>query len=139
MRMPLGRTPALLCAALAAAVLAAGCGGSGDEEPSRAPAATVPAGDPLTIDAIEYEYAPSRIALTGGNGPVRQPITLDNRGGLPHDIEIRDGDEVVAKLPVLESGDSDSLTAGLARGSYEFVCTVADHEEKGMTGTIEVR
>lgn len=133
MTMPLGRT---LCVAGALLALA-GCGG--DEAPPDLPA-SVPAGRPLTVDAKEYVFAPNRVTVKGAPPEgVRQRIALDNGGKLAHNIEILDGDEIVGRLRSFPAGQTRDLTVSLPRGSYRFICTVADHDEKGMRGTIEVR
>lgn len=139
MTMPLRTTRASLAALLCAAAFAAGCGGDDDGEAPAERPATVAAGEPLTIEATEYDFGPNAITVTSADGPTTQEITLDNRGSLPHDIEIRDGENVIARSDVIEGGDRDSLETHLAAGSYSFVCTVADHAEKGMRGTIAVR
>jgi plastocyanin len=133
MTMPLGRT---LCAAIAAVGLA-GCGSS--EEPPDLPA-TVAAGKPLTVDAEEYVFSPNRVTIEGAAPEgVSQRIELDNHGELAHNIEILDGDAIVGKLRSFPGGQERGLTVDLPRGEYRFVCTVADHDEKGMRGTLKVR
>lgn len=138
MTMPFGR---VLCVAAATLALA-GCGGV--EDPPDVPA-RAPAGKPLTITAREYLFTPNRITLDrvtvrpAGDEPVRQRIDLRNQGELAHNIEVLDGDRVVGKLSSFPPGRERALTVSLAPGRYEFVCTVADHDEKGMRGTIELR
>jgi len=131
--MPLGR---ILC--LAGALLGlAGCGGS--EEPPDLPA-TVAAGKPLTVDAEEYVFSPNRVTIEGAPAKgVRQRIELDNRGTLAHNIEILDGDSIVGRLRSFPPDQARGLTVELPPGDYRFVCTVADHDEKGMRGTLKVR
>jgi plastocyanin len=133
MRMPLGPT---LCAAGAALALAA-CGG--DTDPPDIPG-SARAGERLTITAREYLFTPNRITVRGAAGkPEIQPITLRNQGTLAHNIEILDGDGSVAKLRSFRAGETRNLQARLAPGEYRFICTVADHDEKGMRGTLTVR
>ncbi|MEX1141413.1 MAG: hypothetical protein WD993_10285 [Thermoleophilaceae bacterium] len=132
MTMPFGRS----LSTIGAAVAIAGCGGA--EEPPDLPA-TASAGEPLTIEAREYVFAPNRVKLRGASGTVRQRIVLDNVGDLAHDIEILDGDRVVDRLRSFPAGQARSVSVRLRPGSYRFVCTVADHDEKGMRGTLEVR
>jgi hypothetical protein len=78
-----------------------------------------------------------------------------HRGGKPgelHDVVISriedDGSvTVVARSDVLESGEEERLTATLAPGRYELLCTVAEeyrghiiiHAEEGMRTEITVR
>lgn len=133
MTMPLGRTLCLFGALLGLA----GCGGS--DEPPDLPA-TIPAGKPLTVSAKEYVFSPNRVTVEGAPPRgMRQRIELDNRGTLAHNIEILDGDAVVGRLRSFPAGQQRDLTVDLPPGGYRFVCTVADHDEKGMHGTIEVR
>jgi len=133
MTMPFGRT---LC--LAGALLGlTGCGGS--EEPPDLPA-TVAAGQPLTVDAEEYFFSPNRVTIEGAPAKgAAQRIDLDNIGTLAHNIEILDGDNVVGRLRSFPAGQERGLTVDLPPGDYRFICTVADHDEKGMHGTLRVR
>jgi plastocyanin len=132
MTMPFGPT---LCVAAAALALSA-CGGT--EDPPDLPG-SARAGEPLTITAREYLFTPNRITIRGPEaGKAPQPIALRNQGELAHNIEILDGDRPVAKLRSFPAGQTRELTARLPSGSYSFICTVADHDEKGMRGTIRV-
>ena len=131
--MPFGPT----LAAAAAALTLASCGGADD--PPDVPG-SARAGENLTITAREYLFTPNRITVRGAKGkPAAQPISLRNQGELAHNIEIRDGDKILAKLRSFKAGQTRDLRATLPPGSYDFVCTVADHDEKGMRGTIAVR
>jgi plastocyanin len=133
MTMPLGRT---LCVA-GALLLQAGCGGG--EEPPDLPA-TVAAGKPLTLDAREYVFSPNRVTIEGAPARgVSQRIELDNRGTLAHNVEILAGERIVDKLRSFPAGQKRGLAVDLPPGDYRFVCTVADHDEKGMRGTLTVR
>jgi plastocyanin len=133
MTMPLGR---ILCTAAALAGLA-GCGGS--DEPPDIPA-TVAAGKPLTVEAKEYVFSPNRVTVDGAPAKgVRQRVELDNRGSLAHNIEILDGERIVGRLRSFPAGEQRGLTVDLPPGDYRFICTVADHDEKGMHGTLKVR
>lgn len=123
-------------ATLGAALAIAGCGGS--VEAPDIPA-TAPAGEPLTIVAREYVLSPNRVTLRGADGPVRQEVVLENRGDLAHNIEILDGERIVARLRGFPAGERRSLTVRLAPGDYELLCTVADHEDKGMRGSLTIR
>ncbi len=131
--MPLGRT--LLVAA--ALLGAAGCGGS--EEPPDLPG-KVSAGEPLKVDAKEYVFDPNRVTVKGAPaGGTRQRIDLENSGELAHNIEVLDGERIVGRLRSFPAGQERELTVDLPPGEYRFICTVADHDEKGMRGTITVR
>jgi plastocyanin len=125
-----------LCIAAALAALA-GCGGA--EDPPDLPGSGR-AGEPLTITAREYLFTPNRITLRGASGkPVGQQVSLRNQGELAHNIEISQDGRLVAKLRSFRAGQTRGLRALLAPGEYNFICTVADHDEKGMRGTLTVR
>ena len=130
--MPLGLT---ICVT-GALVALAGCG---TEDPPDVPA-TVSAGKPLTVVAREYLFSPNRVTIKGAPAKgARQPIELENRGELAHNIEILQDDRIVDRLRSFPAGQRRDLTVDLPRGDYRFVCTVADHDEKGMRGTLTVR
>jgi plastocyanin len=133
MTMPLGRT---LCAA-GAAVALAGCGGP--EDPPDLPK-SIAAGQRLSIAAREYVFAPNRVTVEGApTAGVGQRIELFNRGELAHNIEVLDGDRIVGRLRSFEPNQQRAFSVRLPKGDYRFVCTVADHDEKGMRGTLKVR
>jgi plastocyanin len=130
MSMPFGLALCLTVAALTVT----GCGGT-DDPPDIA--RTAEAGRPLTLTAREYLFTPNRITLRGDAS--NQRIVLRNQGELAHNIEIFEGDRRVGKLRSFPPGQTRSLSVSLPRGSYRFVCTVADHDEKGMRGTVDLR
>jgi plastocyanin len=120
---------ALTLAAFALAL--AGCGGG--DRPGRT--VTVPSNATVRVVAKEYSFDPSRIVVRGP-GIVR--FTLENDGSLAHNLKLsRDGREV-GGTPAFSSGQKKSVRLTLSRGDYDFVCTVGDHEELGMKGTLSV-
>ncbi len=128
------RAPAAILSACAA-IVAGGC--SADDEPVRS--ATVRAGSTVEMTADEYRFDPGRIAVMAGGRRARLRIVLLNRGTLAHNLQVRDGKRVLGKTPSFKPGGERSVKLSLPPGSYDFLCTVADHEEKGMVGRIEVR
>ena len=74
--------------------------------------------------------------MLNGAGTLR--VTLVNEGSLAHNLKLmEDGDEV-GGTPSFPGGESRSTRLRVASGSYEFICTVGDHAELGMKGTLEV-
>jgi plastocyanin len=118
----------------ACAVLAAGCGD--DEQKAAAPPAAVPAGGTVRVTGTEYEFDPSDVVV---NGPGRLTIALRNDGALAHNLRLFRGDREVGGTPTFTGGRSESARVTLERGSYDMVCTVGNHADLGMTGTLEVR
>ena len=113
-------------------LLVAGCGD--DDEPGRT--VTAPANAKLRVIADEYSFDPSTIVLTGAG---TLTLSLRNEGSLAHNLKLFRGDGEIGGTPTLPGGDSDSTRLNLEHGNYRMVCTVGDHEELGMTGTLRVR
>ena len=65
-------------------------------------------------------------------------LTLRNKGALAHNLRVFRGDEDIGGTPTFPAGGSESARVNLEHGSYELVCTVGDHEELGMKGTLRV-
>jgi plastocyanin len=124
--------------ALAAAGLAA-CGGNGDDT-ARTVTVETGAGGAVRVVGDEYSFDPKGIVIAagGGGGPVGLKLTLDNRGALAHNLRVLDGDRDQGGTPTFQGGETRSGEVELAPGRYRMVCTVGDHEELGMVGTLEV-
>ena len=113
-------------------LLAAGCGG--DDDTGRA--VTAPANAKLRVVADEYSFDPSTIVLKGAG---TLTVTLSNEGSLAHNLKLFRGDEEIGGTPTLPASGSKSTRLNLEHGNYRMVCTVGDHEQLGMRGTVEVR
>ena len=112
-------------------LLAAGCGGSDDEGRT----ATVPANGSVRVSAEEYSFDPSDIVV---GGPGTLSVTLANDGSLAHNWKLFEGDRELGGTPAFPSGQAKSTRVRLASGRYAFICTVGDHAELGMKGTLTV-
>jgi len=125
----------ILPTVLAAAALA-GCG-SDDDEPGRT--ATVEAGAPIEVVGDEYSFDPETLIVEAGGQEATLEIALRNEGALAHNLKVvRDGSEL-GGTPTFQGGRTESGTVTLGPGSYEMVCTVGNHADLGMVGTLEVR
>jgi plastocyanin len=116
-----------LCSSLVAA-----CGD--DDEPGRT--VTAPANAKLRVVGKEYSFDPSTIVLSGAG---TLTLTLRNEGSVAHNLKLFRGGEEIGGTPTLTAGRSESTRLNLEHGGYRIVCTVGDHEERGMTGTLRVR
>jgi plastocyanin len=110
------------------------CGDGGEEEGSRP--VTVPAGGKVRVVGDEYSFAPETVVVKGA-GPLT--ITLRNEGDLAHNLRVFRGEEDVGGTPTFTGGRTESGRVNLEHGRFEMICTVGDHADLGMTGTIEVR
>jgi plastocyanin len=124
------RRPALTLALCS--LLLAACGDDADSGRT----VTTPANETLPVVAKEYSFDPSAIQVSGAG---RLTVTLRNEGSLAHNLELFRGDEEIGGTSTLPAGRSESVQLNLEHGSYRMVCTVGDHEQLGMKGTVEVR
>ncbi len=131
------RVPGVLSATLAAALAAATLAACGGEEQAAGPTVTVDAAEPVEVVADEYLFDPSSVVVEGGGAPVE--LVLDNQGSIAHNLRLFDGADEVGGTATFAGGDQRSASVELAPGAYRMVCTVADHEELGMVGELEVR
>jgi plastocyanin len=113
------------------ALLVAGCGGN--DKPGGT--VTAPANGSVRVVGKEYSFDPSTVVVEGA-GTVR--LTLENKGSLAHDIKVEKDGQVIGGTPAFPAGETRSASVRLARGTYEFLCTVGDHAELGMKGTLTV-
>jgi uncharacterized cupredoxin-like copper-binding protein len=77
---------------------------------------------------------PARVR-TGGK-PIH--LELDNKGTLAHDLRVAQGGRDLGGTPTFAPGATRGGTVKLAPGRYRMVCTVANHEQLGMVGQLEV-
>ena len=113
------------------ALLVAGCG-DGDNDGRTV---TAPAGGSVRVVAKEYSFDPSDIVV---RGPGTLRIRLSNEGSLAHDWRLMKDGRELGGTPAFPSGQARSAEVRVQRGEYEFVCTVGDHAELGMKGTLTV-
>lgn len=121
-------------------VVVAGCtGGADDEEPAENISSEQPEGlevnesvREITIEGGNY-YFDSDTVNVSVNETVR--IVLENVEGF-HDLRIPSKETGTDRI---QSGETDSFVVRFEEeGSYEFICSVGKHAERGMTGTIQV-
>jgi plastocyanin len=122
--MPLVRT---LAGLLTAAALA-GCGG---DEP-----ATQARGARLAIELDDFLLRPQNVRAQAG----RLTFEVTNGGRLGHNLRLRGGSEGERVVTAtLLPGKAATKALKLAPGDYTMLCTVANHEQLGMTGRLVVR
>ena len=127
-------TPAIVggLATALAVVLGAGtvAAAAGPRE-ELAPEVAAPADEALFV-AVDTDFEEAPTTLPAGE----HEFVLENRGTLRHDVTIAElGDLVVVEA---RGGETETGTVELDPGEYYFYCSRADHEERGMFGTLEV-
>jgi plastocyanin len=124
--------------------VAAGCGGDDDDDETAATTATTTeaggGGGGQTVEMTEFEFEPNDLTASQGD-----TITAENTGSTVHNLTIEEGSDPekasteIAATPDVDAGQSGELTVDVDPGEYSIVCTIANHRELGMIGTIRVK
>ena len=87
----------------------------------------------FTVTGTNFSFAPATMAVKRGD---KVRITFNNQSGT-HDLVV-DGYNVRTK--VLSAGQSETIefTANQS-GSFEYYCSVGNHRQMGMKGTLVVQ
>jgi plastocyanin len=133
--------------ALGVGLALAGCGDDDEDDaastppppPAQTETAAESSGDAqklrLSADAggaLKFDKS----SLTADAGTVE--IEMDNPAQIPHNVAV-EGNGVEEQGPVVEQGGTSMVTVDLDAGTYEFYCSVGNHREAGMEGTLTVR
>ena len=122
---------ALLACWLLLAVVMVGC--------ARAVPTPTPTPFPLTlvVNFAEFQVFPQDMTVQ-----VSQPVTMKitNNGRFPHDIAFHGMSAVNQKIArPLTTGESKSVQVTFDQpGLYPFYCSISDHQNRGMVGTLRV-
>jgi plastocyanin len=130
------RTLITALALLPAALGLAACGGD-DDDGGGGSAATFQKGQPVKVSGKEYSFDPGKITIEGGGGPTT--IDFENAGSLAHNLRLEKDGEDVGGSPTFQGGETKSANVDLQPGEYEMICTVGDHADLGMNGTLTVK
>jgi plastocyanin len=86
----------------------------------------------VTLD--DYLIRPQKLQV-----PSRDlTVTVTNRGRLGHTFRFRGKSRNVLAFTTLQPGETKTRSFRLKRGTYTMYCVLANHEELGMYGTLEV-
>jgi plastocyanin len=100
-----------------------------------APAAHAAKGTAVGVSQEEFRIAVHRDRVPAG--VVRFNVT--NLGEDAHDLVVRRKGRVLARLEEVGAGGQATLRTRLRTpGRYRLVCTVADHEARGMRSVLRV-
>lgn len=110
-----------------AIALLSGC--SAAATPTPAPAAVA-----VAVELADFKITLDSTTLSGSTFA----FEVTSAGPTPHNFNIRDDSGTVAGSMDLSTGETDTVTASLAPGSYTFYCAFPGHESLGMHGTLTV-
>jgi uncharacterized cupredoxin-like copper-binding protein len=149
-----GRWAAILCI-LMSAFLAA-CGGGGDKSansssnqsasqstPQALASATAPAPQIIEVKAVEngdaYSFVSNRLQAKPGSIVVK--LTNQDGNSRPHTFAVKklDGNGEIVRSEQVEPGKSLDISFVITDpGSYQFLCVLRGHADRGQTGTLVV-
>ena len=93
-------------------------------------ATTTSAAAPVTVTMSEFKFSPAKVTA-----PVDGTLNVVNGGTMAHNLVIEGG----PSTRDLNPGQSQVLNlAGLAPGTYRFICTIPGHEGSGMVGELTI-
>jgi plastocyanin len=124
------RTLTAAAAVAAIAALVAGCGGddAGHHENSAVPDGA----RTIAVTARDFEFEPAAIEVAAGE-PIRIDLDVHNE---PHDFVV---DEAHAHVG---GEEGETVTGGFTApgepGEYAFYCSIGNHRQLGMEGTLVV-
>lgn len=104
--------------------------------PAPPPPDPEPEANRLSVKAAEFYFVLSRPSVKPGE----VTIELNNQGEDPHNLNLlRDGDDGEPLLiPETDSEERSVENFDLPAGKYKLWCSLPEHEEQGMTATLQV-
>jgi FtsP/CotA-like multicopper oxidase with cupredoxin domain len=120
-------------AILVLVLVAAACSGGSDGGEGGGGGTEVAAPASFEVSLTEFAIAPDVI-----HAPAARDLTfhVTNDGSAPHTFAVDTGNGVEATRE-LQAGDTQTLEVpGLAAGTYRIFCTIAGHEDLGMSGSL---
>ncbi len=127
-----GGTSAPASAASSSAPAASAAASS--DSASTAPASSASA-EGTAVTVKDFKIDPVDVKASAGT----VTLAVSNAGPTIHNVAIRDASgKVLATTKDLKAGESETITAELAAGSYTTFCSLPGHESLGTKGTLEV-
>lgn len=88
----------------------------------------------IMVEGDEYSFSPTTFELVAGE---TVKITFKNTGKLPHNLTIT---ELGISTKTIGGGQTDSVTVTADKtGMYSFFCSVGNHRQLGMEGSLEIK
>ena len=112
-----------------------GTSGPASAASSSASAASSASAEGTAVTVKDFKIDPVDIKASAGT----VALAVSNAGPTIHNVAIRDASgKVLATTKDLKAGESETITAELAAGSYTTFCSLPGHESLGTKGTLEV-
>ena len=96
----------------------------------------------LRLEVDEYRIDPQNVSVKPG----RMKFTVRNTGRLTHNlvVQIPDGPEgkpvELARMATMQPGATgEPIKVTLRPGEYRLICTIANHDDLGQYGSLEVK
>ncbi|HXQ89018.1 MAG TPA: plastocyanin/azurin family copper-binding protein [Solirubrobacterales bacterium] len=95
-----------------------------------------PEANRLAVKAAEFYFVLSRPSVKPG----AVTIELNNQGEDPHNLnlQLEGGSGEPLQIPETDSEERSIASFDLPAGEYKLWCSLPEHEEKGMTATLQV-
>jgi plastocyanin len=88
----------------------------------------------ITVEGNEFAFTPSTLTVKKGE---EVKVMFKNTGKYPHNFVVAD---INVTSKTIQPGQSDTVIFTPEKaGSYEYNCSIGNHTEKGMTGTLTVQ
>ena len=127
----------LLAAGAITSAIVVGILESDEHESEAAPPRSGGAGERLSLSADPSGQTRfDKKSLSARAGTVT--IAMRNPSQVPHDVAI-EGSGVDEKGKVVQGGNTSTVRAALKPGKYTFYCSVDQHRQAGMRGTLTVK
>lgn len=103
--------------------------------PTPPPTPPTPLPSRLGVDEREYSVYPTHDPVATGS----VEFNVSNFGQDDHDLTISRDGATVAQLAVVHPGETQTLVATLAPGTYKLYCSLYDHDALGMHASLVVQ
>jgi uncharacterized cupredoxin-like copper-binding protein len=125
----------VLFAAMVTAVIVFGVEKGEAKAVQKPPGAAAPSAHPVPVTETEFKVAlPAQKVAPG-----KVTFTVRNAGKIQHDLVVSGpGVTGAAKTPLINAGQTATLTVTLAAGSYTLYCSVPGHRAAGMVAKLTV-
>jgi uncharacterized cupredoxin-like copper-binding protein len=88
----------------------------------------------FTVEGSEFAFSPQTIEVNKGD---TVELSFKNTGAYPHDLVVGD---LGVRTKIIKQGEMDTVSFLADKaGTYEFLCSVPGHSDKGMVGSLTVK